>query len=310
MQIKKDSAAFCMLAVVATTLWGSAFAGAKIGFEYMPPMMLSGFRFMLAGALLFPMMFFARIDWRSQLPHLRFMLIFGLVQTFLQYGLFYMGLNLVPSAIASVIIGAGPLFVAVMAHFTMRGDKLSSRTIIAVALGVAGVAVTSLAGANIKSSGTLIYKGIALLLASNIVGSYTNIMVAKQGGAISSVMLTMVANFSGGALLLLVSLFVEPIEALQQSLPAEFYLALLWLAIIPAAGFSIWYYLLGLPGVKVSELNIWKFLIPIVGVLLSWWLLPNESPTIGTIAGIIIISSSVVVLQYPVIKAKFARRQK
>ncbi len=310
MQIKRDSAAFCMLAVVATTLWGSAFAGAKIGFEYMPPMMLSGFRFMLAGLLLLPLLLISRVDWRSQLPHLRFMLIFGLVQTFLQYGLFYMGLDLVPSAIASVIIGAGPLFVAMMAHFTMRGDRLSARTIIAVALGVAGVAVTSLSGADLAEGGALIYRGIALLMASNLVGSYTNIMVAKQGGAISSVMLTMVANFSGGALLLLVSLFVEPLDALQESLPVEFYLALLWLAIIPAAGFSIWYYLLGLPGVKVSELNIWKFLIPIVGVVLSWWLLPNESPTVGTIAGIIIISSSLVVLQLPTIRAKLSPRRK
>ncbi len=310
MQIKKDSAAYCVLAIVATTLWGSAFAGAKIGFEYMPPMMLSGFRFMLAGVLLLPLALLSRVDWRAEMKHLRFMLLFGLVQTFLQYGLFYMGLNLVPSAIASVIIGAGPLFVALMAHFTMRGDRLSARTVIAVVLGVAGVAVTSLSGADLAQGGTLIYEGIALLLASNLVGSYTNIMVAKKGGAISSVVLTMVANFAGGALLLFVSLFVEPLDALHAALPMEFYLALVWLAIIPAAGFSIWYYLLSLPGVKVSELNIWKFLIPIVGVLLSWWLLPGESPTAGTVAGIIIISSSVVVLQFPTIRAKLAPRRK
>lgn len=310
MQIKKDSAAYCVLAIVATTLWGSAFAGAKIGFEYMPPMMLSGFRFMLAGVLLLPLALLSRVDWRAEMKHLRFMLLFGLVQTFLQYGLFYMGLNLVPSAIASVIIGAGPLFVALMAHFTMRGDRLSARTVIAVVLGVAGVAVTSLSGADLAQGGTLIYEGIALLLASNLVGSYTNIMVAKKGGAISSVVLTMVANFAGGALLLFVSLFVEPLDALHTALPVEFYLALVWLAIIPAAGFSIWYYLLSLPGVKVSELNIWKFLIPIVGVLLSWWLLPGESPTAGTVAGIIIISSSVVVLQFPTIRAKLAPRRK
>ena len=310
MQIKRDNLPFCLLAIVATTLWGSAFAGAKIGFAYMPPMMLSGFRFMLAGLLLVPMVFITKIDWRSSMKHWRFMLLFGFIQTFLQYGLFYSGLDLVPSAIASVIIGAGPLFVAMMAHFTIRDDRLNRRTIVAVALGVAGVAITSFSGAQISTTEGYIYRGIALLLASNLIGSYTNIMVAKRGGGISSIVLTMVANFWGGVLLLFVSLFVEPTEVLSQSLPAEFYWALLWLAIIPAAGFSIWYYLLGLPDVKVSELNIWKFLIPIVGVLLSWWLLPNEHPTWGTVAGIITISSSVIILQLPTIKAKLFQRQK
>ncbi|MFI3239254.1 MAG: EamA family transporter [Bacteroidales bacterium] len=57
MENKSKNFSYYALAIFATTLWGSAFAGAKIGFEYMPPMMLSGFRFMLAGLLLLPMIF-------------------------------------------------------------------------------------------------------------------------------------------------------------------------------------------------------------------------------------------------------------
>ena len=36
-----------ILAIFACLLWGSAFAGAKIGFEYTTPLHLSGMRFML-----------------------------------------------------------------------------------------------------------------------------------------------------------------------------------------------------------------------------------------------------------------------
>ena len=43
-----------ILAIFACLLWGSAFAGAKIGFEYTTPLHLSGMRFMLAGLLLIP----------------------------------------------------------------------------------------------------------------------------------------------------------------------------------------------------------------------------------------------------------------
>ncbi len=308
---QKDSLSYCLLAIVATTLWGSAFAVGKIGFEYMPPIMLSGVRFMLAGLLLLPMILITKVDWRTQMRgRWRFMLLFGFVQTFIQYGLFYMGLNLVPGAISAVIIGSGPLFVAVLAHFIMPNDKFSTRKVLAIALGIAGVISISLTGESLSLSSPHFYRGVALLIASNILGSYTNIMVAKYGAGISSSLLTMVANFSGGVLLFATSLIVEPHTALHTALPMEFYVALLWLAFIPAAGFSIWYYLLSLPDVKVSELNIWKFLVPIVGVVLSWVMLSDESPTLGTIVGIVIITTSVIVLQWPTIRQAIAPRKR
>lgn len=296
-QSKSKDWSYYALAVFATTLWGSAFAGAKIGFEYMPPMMLSGFRFMLAGLLLVPVAFLTKLDWKAQLKNWRFMLLFGFIQTFLQYGLFYAGLDLVPGALAAIIIGAGPLFIAVLAHLTLPDDKLSVRKSLSIALGLLGVIFISISGGVDNELNPHFYRGITLLLISNIVGSYTNILVIKQKSPVSPLLLTLVANFSGGLLLFLVSLFVEPTDSLSSSLPVEFYGALLWLAIIPAAGFTAWYHLLQRPGVKVSELNILKFIIPVVGVLLSWWLLPSESPTWISIIGILIISGSVVVLQ-------------
>ncbi len=308
MKIKANSFTYYALAFFVTFLWGSAFAGAKIGFEYMPPMMLSGVRFTLAGLLLLPMIFITKIDYRAQAAkHWRFMILFGFVQSFLQYGIFYMGLNLVPGAISAIIIGAGPLFVAVMAHLTLPNDKLNARKIFAVLLGLVGVISISITGEKIATS-DLFFVGVALLITSNLIGSYTNIMVVKNGGGLSPVLLTMFSNLSGGLLLFFTSLFVEPTDALHTSLPMEFYLAIIWLAIIPAAGFSIWYHLLSLPGVKVSELNILKFAIPIVGVVLSWWLLPGEYPTWGTILGILIILSAVIVLQLPTIASWIGRK--
>ncbi len=289
---------YIALALVATTLWGSAFPTAKLAFDWVPPITLSAIRFVLAGVLLVPVVALMKVDWRKDLRQWRFILLFALVQTFLQYGLFYMGLNLVPSAIASIIIGAGPLFVAILAHFTMVDDRLDARKIIAVVLGVAGVVFISLSGEKIAGvAGAKFYYGVALLITSNICASYTNIMVVKHKATISPIMLTLVANFSGGVMLLIAALAVERPEIDFSVLPTSFYLTILWLAIIPAAAFSVWYYLLSLPSVKVSELNIWKFTIPIIGVALSWLMLPDEYPSIWIVIGIVIISAAVLILQ-------------
>src|SRR5690554_202128 len=112
-------------AILACLLWGSAFAGAKIAFQYVDPIFLSGLRFTLAGMLLMPFIFLYKLDLRNALKHWRFMLLFAFVQTFLQYGLFFMGLSRVPAATSSIIIGAGPLFVAIMAHVVLKNDKMT-----------------------------------------------------------------------------------------------------------------------------------------------------------------------------------------
>ena len=285
------------LALVATFLWGSAFAGAKIGFEYLPPIMLSGFRFTLAGIILIPICLIMKVNWKEELKHWRFILLFSFVQTFMQYGLFYSGLNMTPGAVAAIINGAGPLFIAIMSHITLKDDKLTPRKVVSIVLGLCGVIFISISGKVFSLGSSNFTLGVILLILSCMVGSYTNIMVVKNGKGISSVMLTMVANFVGGIALFIFSLFVEGPSYLNTELPFEFYLALLWLAIIPAAGFSIWYYLLTLPGVKVSEINMWKFTIPVIGVLLSWWLLPDEEPCWETVVGILIIVSSLIILQ-------------
>lgn len=283
-------------AVLACLLWGSAFAGAKIGFEYADPILLSGIRFTLAGLLLVPVMIAGKVDLRGALHHWKFMLLFAFVQTFLQYGLFFMGLAEVPAATSAVIIGAGPLFVAVMAHLTLADDRLTPRKIVAITLGLSGVVFISLAKGEMTSADPHFWSGVGLLVLSNIIGSYTNIMVVKKKEYdISPVVLTSFANFTGGLMLLLASLVVE--KPVIGAYPFKFYAAVLWLAFIPAAAFSLWYGLLQKPGVKVSELNVWKFLVPVTGCILAWIILPGESPDRASITGIVIITVALQMLQ-------------
>lgn len=285
-----------LLAIFACILWGSAFAGAKIGFEYTSPLHLSGMRFMLAGILLIPLLLYQKIDWKTNLKEWRYMLLFGILQTFMQYGLFFLGLNLVPGAISAIIIGGGPLFVALMAHFTISDEPLTKRKSLAIGLGMTGIIFTSLSKGGVSSVDATLYLGIGLLILSNIIGASTNIIVAKNRNRVSPTLLTAFANFSGGLILYIISFFTE--EWQIKSYTTEFYVALLWLAFIPAAGFTIWFGLLKNPKIKVSDLNIWKFITPVTGVVLSWLLLPNEVPDVYSVIGVLIIAFSLITLQW------------
>lgn len=285
-------------AIIACILWGSAFAGAKIGFQYADPIFLSGIRFILAGLMLVPVMWVMKVDFKHALKHWRFMLLFAFVQTFLQYGLFFMGLHKVPGAVSSIIIGAGPLFVAIMAHLTLKDDKMSVRKMLAILIGLSGIVFISLAKGGFEKASSTFYTGVGLLLLSNLIGSFTNIMVVKKKSAkISPIALTAFANFTGGIMLLITSFLYEKPQ--NFNFPLEFYGAVLWLATISAVGFSIWYTLLNRPGVKVSELNIWKFIIPVAGAVLSWLFVKGESPDMPTVIGIVIITFALLLMQAP-----------
>lgn len=289
---------YIILVLTACTLWGSAFAGAKICFEYCGPILLSAIRFTLAAVLLLPMLLLgkSKSPFLSYFKHWKFMLMFGFIQTFLQYGLFYLGLNEVPGAISAIIVGAGPVFVTLLAHFTIADDRFTTRKVISIVMGVAGILFITLSKGDFQTTDNF-YFGVAMLLLSNLVGSSTNIIVAKNKHlGISPIALTAFANFSGGIMLFIAACFCEPIVIKDPNI--DFFVALIWLAIIPAAGFSIWYYLLSLPNVKVSELNIWKFVVPVSGVLLSWIFLPSEQPNWREAFGIVIISISIIILNY------------
>ncbi len=289
---------YMLWAIAACVLWGTAFVGAKIGFQYMGPLRLSGVRFTIAGLMLTPLLVAQGVSYIRALKHWRMISVFAIMQTFLQYGLFFVGLNLVPAATAALVVGAGPLVIAVMAHFVMPGDVLTWRKVIAICLGIAGVFFIALTKGQMQGDGWQFYGGIGLLVVSILIGGWTNIFVAKYLGDLHPVVLTSLANFFGGVLLYIAALFIEP--EVGKGYPLEFWAALCWLAFISAFGFSVWYTILQKPGVKVGEINIWKFVIPVTGCVLSWALLPNEHPDWPSIVGIIVITLSLLIFQWPV----------
>lgn len=290
-----------LLAIVASLVWASAFPAAKVGFEYLPPVFLSGVRFTLAGFILAPFLIGRKVNWGDLQKQWKYLIFFAAFQTFLQYWLFYEGLMIVPAAVGAIIVGLGPIFVAILAHFFLGNqDKLSLRKVFAMIFGFSGVVFISVSTNSKTEFQPLFYWGVIALVLSCLVGCITNIIVARRRVQLDHIALNTISCFLGGLLLLAVSLFTEQQEIVAiKPLPLEFYIAMLWLAGIPAAGFSIWYFLLSRPNISVSEINIIKFLIPVFGVILSWIIVAGESFNIETVIGTIIISTAIIITQLP-----------
>lgn len=291
--MKKYLLSTTFLAILACLLWSTAFTGIKIGLKYTTPIHFAGIRFFLSGLLILPFITEFRSKAVIALKHWKLVILIGLLQTTILYALFYKGLNLVPGALGAMLIGSSPLFVAIIAHWMLHNDKMSPQKILSIGIGMLGVAIISLGRKDFQLSST-VPLGIGILLLNNIAAGFGNVVVAKEGHKVPPMVLSSFSMIFGGGLLILISIPME--HPTWDIYPAEYYYALGWLSFLSAAAVTIWYTLLRRKEVKVSNLNTWKFIIPVFGAWLSWSFLPGESPDLVSLGGMVIIATSLLLL--------------
>jgi len=249
------------LAILACLLWSTAFAGVKIGFEYMPkPFTFAGLRFTLAGLLLIPFAW-KRDSFNQLFLHRKVITYVVFLNTAVGYALYYIAMSYVGGATAAIIIGSGPLITAVMTHFTMADDRMDRYKGLSILLGLVGIIVIMVNSKPLTPVGQKEIFGILLLLTNSTLTSFANIKVAQMKEGISGVFLTVNQMLWGGLILLGMGRIFE--GKIQLNQPVNFYIALVWLALVSAVAFSIWFFLIQVDGVKVSELNMFKFFIPV-----------------------------------------------
>jgi len=121
--------------------WGSTYTAIRIGAADMPALLLSGTRFLIAGAILL-----AWCRWRGLrlVWPAKTMLLLALVGLLLlgggNVGLVYAE-KTVPSGLASLVLAVLPLYVALIEMFLPGGEPLPARGWLGMVLGFAGLAI-------------------------------------------------------------------------------------------------------------------------------------------------------------------------
>ena len=294
--MKKFLLSTTVLAIFACLLWATPFTAIKIGLKYTTPLQFAGIRFFLSGLIILPFIKDLKYKVLESRKRWRFILWVALLQTTFLYGLFYTGISYLPGALGAMLIGAQPLFAAIMAHIMLKNDKMSWQKIMAILLGMTGVCIISLGRADFVLS-TTIPLGVGILILNNIVGSTGNVIVSRDAKDMPPRVLASFSMIIGGAALMLISIPIEN-PTWNTIHPNEYYISLGWLAMVSAFAITIWFGLLQRPGVKVSNLNTWKFIIPIFGAFLSWMILPDENPDVISIIGMCVIAFSLLLVNF------------
>lgn len=283
-----------LYAVLASVLWAIVNPFIKQGLSYdFSPMNFAGLRFTVVGIILFAYTWH-RGMWREIMQHRR---LFGnliLINMFMGYTAFYFGVDFVSGAISSIIMGMTPLINVLLAHLLASNDRLNVHKIISLIVSLIGLLLIVGMGSNGAPLDWKGITGIVLLLLSIIFQGYSAISVSEDKGKINPIFLNAVQMFFGGLLIYMIGLGTEGYHSFIGK-PAGFYISLSILVFISVFAFSFWFIALQSKGAKVSDINMCRLINPILGAILSWIMLPGEYPTFSTVAGMIIIVSSLII---------------
>ena len=121
-------------------VWGSTFLAIRVGVREVPPFLLAGMRFLVAGIVLYGWM---RLK-GTRSPALRewgaASLLAVLIFVF-DYGLLFWAEKRVPSGLAAVMLATIPVFMALSEILILGTQRLTARLAIALLVGIDGVAV-------------------------------------------------------------------------------------------------------------------------------------------------------------------------
>lgn len=276
-------------------IWGSTYLGIAIAIQSIPPMIMAGSRFLLAGALLFTWCFFIKKD-KATIKDWKENSLAGALMIFGGNGAVVWVEQYLPTGLVAITVASLPIWLALLDKPNWRSTFSRLMPIIGLLIGFIGVIFLFSGGKKITiSNSPLAIISMPVLIAGNISWA-TGTLYSKTIKSSTPVFLRVSIQMLAGGLLCAVagavsgefhSLNVAAIEA--KSLFALLYLIVCGSLI----GYVSYIWLLTVR--PAAQVGTFAYVNPVVAVLLGWLVL-TEQITIYTIVSLIIILSGVVLI--------------
>ena len=276
------------------TLWGSTYLAIRIGVRDLPPALMAGARFTIAGALLLAWLLWRRVP----LPPRSLLLPIAVTGVLLLFGANWLvtwAELTVPSGMAAVIVANLPFFVAGIEAVRRDGERLSPVGVLGLLIGFAGMLLLmwpKLEGLGTGARGIADFKGELALLLANLCWAYGSIYARRRIRGIAPLMGVALEMLIAGVLLTAAGLLLG--EAPRFHLTRTAALAVAWLIVAGSlCGYSAYIWLLHhVPAAKVST---YAYVNPIIAVFLGWLVL-DETLEWRMAAGTAVILAGVAVV--------------
>lgn len=281
-----------LAALVVTFLWSSSWVLIRWGLddEALPPVTFAGLRYGVAAAVLLGLVI-ARTRYRRQLTgagkrSLVHIAVLGLVFYAITQGAQFVAIDNQPAATTSLILSFTPFLVAILSGVSL-GESPSARQV--------GGALLLVVGAVAYFSGDLGATAVGIVaaavgLGANVVSSLLGRQVNRTRD-LAPVVVTAASMSVGAAVLLVAGMIVEGMPAVS----ARAWIIVVWLAVVNTAfAFTLWNLSLRrLAALESAAINNTM----LIQIAVLAWLFLDEAPGLPEIAGILLVSAGVFLVQ-------------
>lgn len=252
--------------LVLYLVWGSTYLAIRIAVETLPPFLMAGGRFALAGVLLWA---FARPGqakptrehWRAAAMLGGFLIVGG-------NGLVCWGEQYIPSGLTALTVSCMPIWMALLEWLLFGGRRPGPATILALAMGIGGVAL--LVGPIDASRDARTTIGFVLLVVASLSWAYGSLRSRNLASPSSALLGTAMQMMCGGGFLIVLGLVTgEAWRVDLAGVSSESALAVAYLVVFGSIGAFTTYVWLMRHASPIA-VSTYAFVNPLVAVVLGW----------------------------------------
>src|SRR6266852_3858563 len=194
--------------VSVALIWGSTWAAIKIGVNDVPPFVFAFARAVAVAGLLTIIPVALRQPFPRGRRTMAIAITVGLINIGWSWAIIFWSEQFVPSGLVSVFGAAAPVWTAVLAHFMVKGDRLSALKILGLVFGLGGTII--LIGAPDAADGTAGLFATALLALMAISWAVAAILQSRFLKAVAPIPTVAVGTWASALLLAPLALVQQP----------------------------------------------------------------------------------------------------
>jgi len=292
--------------LILCAIWGTTWIFIKIGLEDLPPIAFASARFILASAIILVVILARHIPLPRTASEWKLIAFTGVLQFSINYSTVFWSEQYITSGLAAVLQAMITVFGLVLAWFFLPNEKITRQKIIAVIVGVVGVAVIFID--QLKVEDLLAFIACVAIVVGAYAAAQASILVKAKAGGIHPASLVFGQMICGLPPIIIYSLWYEG-NPLNYHWTWQAVGSLLYLTILGTiAAFWLYYWLLSkIESTRAMMISLVTPLVAVVigAIFLGEWLRPQTF-----FGGVLIIASiGLIVFRRKSSNANSQRRQ-
>ena len=273
--------------LILCLIWGTTWIFIKIGLEDLPPITFAVSRFLLSAVILLPVVYFAKIRWPQGGREWILIAFTGVLQFSVNYSTVFWAEQYITSGLAAVLQATITVFGLVLAWIFLPSERITPLKIIAVLIGIVGVATIFIDQLRVESDSA--FDGSVAIVIGAYAAAQASILVKAKAAAIDPAMILLSQMLCGLPALVIYALIAEG-SPFAHNWGIRAVASVLYLSIAGTiAAFWLYYWLLA--RIESTKAMMISLVTPLIAVIVGNVFLGETLPPQTLIGGLLILSS-------------------